>query len=169
MKLDSKKYPAADPAGLLSFYHPEQVGIALVFAQRLAAFAKAKGKRLNILSGYRDVVLQKKLYDQNCKEHPPSGNGYVARPGSSWHNGRCAVDLDDCNFWQHYMETGDMHKTVKQQELYKYGLCLPLNRVDAATVFEWWHIQPIETLGYTGDRTRFLGPDDQIYKPLKKG
>jgi exopolysaccharide biosynthesis protein len=63
------------------------------------------------------------------------------------------------------MENGDMKRSVKNQELYKYGLCLPLNHVDGNTVFEWWHIQPVETLGYAGDRTKFLDSDDKLYDP----
>jgi peptidoglycan hydrolase-like protein with peptidoglycan-binding domain len=161
MKL-KPNYPHADPKQYIAFMNAGQEGIALEFAQRLAAFFKAKSKIGYISSGYRNVARQKVLYEQNCKDHPPAGDGYVARPGNSWHNGRCAIDLDDRGFWKKYMESGDMKRTIKRQELYKYGLCLSLNHVDAHTVFEWWHIQPIETIGYTGDRTKFLDPDDRI-------
>jgi LAS superfamily LD-carboxypeptidase LdcB len=167
MKLNPKQYAQGDPAQALIFYHPEQSGISAVFASRLAAFAKYKKKKLGITSGYRDVIKQTQLYAQNCKEHPPAGNGYVAKPGSSWHNGRCAVDLDNARYWQKYMEAGDMKKTALKQELARFGLYLPLNRVDAKTVFEWWHIQPIECLGYKGDRTKFLDVDDKIYGGAK--
>jgi hypothetical protein len=167
MKLKTGIYPNANPKEWLVFSHPEQVGISLELARRLAAYAQSKNRKLTISSGYRDVVYQKKLYDQNCKEHPPSGNGYVARPGNSWHNGRCAVDVGG-TYWKALHEKGDMLKTAKQQELAKFGLYLPLNRKDASTVFEWWHIQPIELLGYSGDRTKYLDTYDLIYKPKEE-
>ncbi|HYF75460.1 MAG TPA: D-alanyl-D-alanine carboxypeptidase family protein [Candidatus Nitrosocosmicus sp.] len=164
MRLKQGKYPEEpNVSKYLVFLNKGQEGIALVLARRLAALARDKGKVLYITSGYRNVERQKQLYQENCRKYPPEGNGYVAKPGNSWHNGRCAVDIDDRGFWKRYMENGDMKRTVKLQELAKYGLCLPLNRMDARTVFEWWHIQPIETLGYTGDRTRYLDPDDEIY------
>lgn len=168
MKISPTKYPVADPKIHLVFDHPDQMGISLVFAQRLAAFAASKKKKLYLTSGYRSVAYQKALYDQNCKEHPPHGNGFVAKPGSSWHNGRCAVDIEDRAFWKNYIEKGDMLKPIKQQELAKFGLALPLNRKDAYSVFEWWHIQPIETIGFTGDRTKFLTPEDKLYGVVKK-
>jgi hypothetical protein len=148
----------------LVFLNKGQEGIALVLARRLAAFARDKGKVLYLSSGYRDVDRQRILYVENCRKYPPYGNGYVAKPGGSWHNGRCAVDIDDRGFWKRYMKQGDMKRTIKFQELARYGLCLPLNLMDARTVFEWWHIQPIETVGYSSDRTRFLDPDDGIYE-----
>lgn len=157
-----QKYPSGDPK-TLTFLHPGQEGIALEFAKRLAAFFADHKKTGYISSGYRSVERQKELYAENCRQHPPHGNGMVAKPGSSWHNGHCAIDLDDHGYWKAYMIAGDMHKTIKKQELYRYGLCLPLNYVDAASVFEWWHIQPIETIGYQGDRVRFLDPDDKIF------
>jgi peptidoglycan hydrolase-like protein with peptidoglycan-binding domain len=135
----------------------------------LAALARDIGRTLYFSSGYRDVERQKVLYVENCRQHPPNGNGYVARPGNSWHNGRCAVDIDDRGFWKAHMESGDMKKTVKKQSLAEYGLSLPLNLVDSARVHEWWHVQPIETIGYIGDRMRFLDPDDKLYNPKEDG
>jgi hypothetical protein len=168
MKLKSN-YPTINPKECIKFNNLGQEGISLVFAQRLSAFAKDKNKALYITSGYRDVALQQRLYEENCRQYPPNGNGYVAKAGSSFHNGRVAIDLDDRAFWKGYMEQGDMKKTVKQQELYKYGLCLPLNYVDSSRVYEWWHIQPIETLGYEGVRTKFLDIDDKIYNVNGEG
>jgi hypothetical protein len=171
-----QKYPIGDPKTLV-FMNPGQEGIALEFAKRLAAFFRDHGKTGYISSGYRSVERQKEIWFQNggtykngewiwnvidpkTKKRKPQT---VAVPGNSWHNGHCAIDLDDRNYWQAYMLSGDMHKTIKKQELYKYGLCLPLNYIDASSVYEWWHIQPVETIGYHGDRTMFLDQDDKIY------
>ena len=35
--------------------------------------------------------------------------------------------------------------------------------VDSPNVLEWWHLQPIETIGYTGDRSKFADREDAIY------
>lgn len=168
MKLKTGIHPVADPKQWLSFVHPEQIGISLEFAKRLAAYAKSKGRKLTITSGHRSIEKQRQLYEENCRQHPPAGNGYVAKPGSSWHNYRSAGDIDDQEYWKALHEKGDMQRTAKEQDLAKFGLYLPLNHKDARTVFEWWHIQPIECLGYSGDKTKFLDPDDAIYDPNKK-
>ena len=170
MKIKIGAYPGADPQGKIAFLRAGQEAISLVFARRLAAYVEyvrrqtGKPKLLmRISSGYRDVAYQQKLYDQNVKQYPPSGNGYVAKPGNSWHSGRVAVDVQDDGFWKGYMIEENMHKTRTAQPLYKYGLYLPLNYKDANSVFEWWHIQPVELYGAKGDRTKYLDADDKIY------
>ena len=54
--------------------------------------------------------------------------------------------MQDDGFWKGYMIEENMHKTRTAQPLYKYGLYLPLNYKDANSVFEWWHIQPVEVV-----------------------
>ena len=164
MKLKLNVYPGGTLCNI-SFLHPDQKGIALEFARRLSAFAATVGMHMAICSGNRSNALQTQLYNENCQQYPPNGNGYVAYPGTSWHNGRCAIDIDTSNAqWQAHMMAGDMHKTVGKQELNKFGLCLPMNYIDCASVFEWWHIQPIETLGWSGtDKSKFLDTDDLLY------
>ena len=62
-------YPVINPQ-TLTFLNPGQEGISFIFAQRLAAFARDKGRKLRLSSGYRDVEYQKKLYEQNIKQYP---------------------------------------------------------------------------------------------------
>lgn len=156
----------------LKFLNNGQDGIALEFAYRLAAYTEVVANKLkqpNLLfevgSGYRDTAYQQKLYNDNVRAYPPTGNGKVAQPGRSWHEARCAVDVSTSNAtWYNYITNGDYRMAVANQELYAFGLCLPLNLKSGGQVHEWWHIQPVETLSWTNaeHRKRFLDWDDPL-------
>src|SRR5690606_38693214 len=63
-------------------------GINEVLAQRLAQLAKDKGKTIEITSGYRSIEQQQALWEKSDKT-----GKMVAKPGSSAHNHRIAVDV----------------------------------------------------------------------------
>lgn len=99
-------------------------GLNTGFAERLAALAKDKGVKLNVVSGYRTIEEQKALWEKSDK----SGK-MVAAPGRSRHNYAIAVDTD-----------GIFRNNLTNTELAKYGLYKPMS-------YEPWHIEPIETKG----------------------
>ncbi|MCX7773211.1 MAG: M15 family metallopeptidase [Clostridia bacterium] len=154
----------------ISFRTPEYKAVSLVFLRRLAALARDFNHSISNLIGYRSLELQKALYEQDLQRNGGVPSGKVSRPGNSWHEYSLAVDLGE-GYWNIISNFFWMPYGRLDQGLNQYGLSLPLNKVDSK-VLEWWHLQPIETIGYTGDRSKFLAPDDAIYtRPhtIKKG
>lgn len=156
MKL-SFDFPMADPFKWLKFYHPYQCGIHPVFAAREAAFARDQGKALLISSGRR-------LYEEQCESYKSTGgyqdkhgdwvggNGMAAVPGVSWHEWDCATDWAD--IWARKLEK-DL-ATDRQLILGKYGIYKPLTKGNKTSIFEDWHVQPVETRGIAvADRHTF--------------
>lgn len=101
-----------------------------VFAGRLAYIAKCKGVKLKLTEGYRSTARQTELYNQYL-QYKKTGKGTIksaAKPGTSWHEFRLAVDTSTQPI-----------RSMNNTQLAPYGLCKPINS-------EGWHIQPIETI-----------------------
>lgn len=60
---------------------------------RLMRLQKAFGRQLIIISAYRSVELQKRLYEQDLAKNGGKPSGKVAKPGSSPHNQGIALDV----------------------------------------------------------------------------
>lgn len=60
-------------------------------AEAFLAAAKAAGIDLLVTSTYRDAASQQALYDQGRTK--PGRKVTNAKPGQSWHNWRCALDV----------------------------------------------------------------------------
>jgi len=144
-------------------------GLSLVFIRRIAALARDLNIVITFSSGYRDNEWQTRLYEADLKANGGKQSGRVARPGTSWHETGCALDLSgdylknlSMTIWMKIAQ-GDL-----KHPLTKYGLILPLNMIDKkAGPWEWWHIQPIETKGVpSAMRMKFL-TDDKIYYVVK--
>lgn len=143
-------YPeCADWRPWLKFDSEAEACIHPVMRGRLAAVARDILKRpLDVIAGFRSYEEQLRLYNLWL-----AGKGNpAAKPGTSWHEFGFAVDArGPQSNWPELMQ--DYIKPPTGQRLNVYGLCLPLWA--GASTHEWWHIQPIETLGYTGDKSAF--------------
>lgn len=86
MKIISGQYKE-EPAieGWLKFKSSDYRYCNLVFLRRLAALCRDFSHGMSGLIGYRDVALQKALYDADLKANGGKPSGKVARPGDSWH------------------------------------------------------------------------------------
>lgn len=161
MKIIPNKYPEEKNVDAwVKFVNIEQSKISAVFARRLAAMARDNGKVIIVSSGYRSYDEQKRLYDLYL-----AGRGNLAAPpNSSWHQYRSAVDIGDPeNYWMTKSSKEWVpYKRNNQSSLNKYGLCLPLNKLEATSQIEWWHISPIEMASYAGEKSKFLDRDDKI-------
>lgn len=143
-------YPVADPDKFLRFAHGWQTEIDPVFAGRLAALARDKNTYITVLSGYRSQEEQINSYKDSGGHQDENGNwiggnGYAAKPGTSWHQYGQAIDTSDP--WLKALEKD--YKTTEQKTLLKYGLFKPLTVGNGKSVLEDWHIQPVETIGIT--------------------
>lgn len=166
MKIIAGKYPELDNwQDWVKFKYPHGSRLSLVFLRRLGAFAKDIGEKMANVLGYRPMEETQRLWDADVKANGGQPSGKVARPGYSWHEHGLAVDLHGA-FWQSLMNSMCINRSrLNQPLLNKYGLILPLNKVDSPNVLEWWHIQPIETAHgiMPSERANFLDPDDEIY------
>lgn len=164
-KLDPNKFPIASPFEWLIFAKAWQRNIDFVFACRLAALAQHMKKKINISSGHRSTEEQIRSYKQTggrlLNGAWIGGNGYAAKPGSSWHEYRLAIDTPDP--WLKELEKE--LETSDQVTLMKFGLFKPLTNGNGTTVKEDWHIQPIETRGASNKKS--LEPE--LYNRLAKG
>jgi hypothetical protein len=125
----SDKYPMADPEQWLQFAHASHEAIDPLFAGRLAAFARDHGQVLTRLFGFRAHDEQVALYKesggyQDKDGNWTGGNGYAAKPGTSWHEFRMAVDVSD----EWAKEIDKDASTNYQKTLLKYGLYKPLTK-----------------------------------------
>lgn len=142
----STKYERAEPSKHLSgSWH---LYIDPVFAGRLAYLAKSKGVKIISNSAYRSTADQTELYRKFLKGLVKS----AAKPGTSWHEFRLAVDTSTQPF-----------RNMSNAELKQYGLSKPISS-------EGWHFQPIETAGET-DRRKWAPEeveDDMTEAEVKK-
>jgi len=132
-RLVTGKYPQADPyvwlIGMWKDLDPE-------FCHRLAAFSRDKEEQSHINGNpYRSYAVQNEYYQEylvykKTKKLGKRGIKLAAKPGSSAHEYRLAVDI----------LIGSPLYEATNAELAKYGLCKPLIKKG-----EVWHIQPIET------------------------
>lgn len=170
--LNDYKYPMANPFEWLEFNNKWQRNIDFVFAARLAALVKnlyedgkINDKKLTISSGYRSNEEQIRCYKQTGGKQINGmwvgGNGYAAKPGSSWHEFHQAIDTNDA--WLKALEK-DL-STGAQVVLTKFGVFKPLTKGNGRNVLEDWHIQPIETQCIT--TKRLVIPE--MYNILFKG
>lgn len=147
MKL-SLNYPIADPVKWVAFLNSWQWEVDPIFMGRIAALGQAMGKKIRISSGYRSYDEQVRSYKStggHQDEHGNwvGGNGKAAVPGRSWHEFGCAIDTSDS--WLKKLDK--LAATANQKTLLKFGLYKPLTKGNGTTVYEDWHIQPIECNG----------------------
>lgn len=127
-----------DPQGTLQGYvtgtHVNIEGLDSRFQGNLMAMIDESGGRMQVLSGFRSVEQQQKLWDQALVKYgsEAAARKWVAKPGSSNHNHGVAADIrysQDGQAWAH-------------ENAWRYGLHFPLNH-------EPWHIEPIGVRGGT--------------------
>ena len=135
----SNKYPVKNPVGKLT---GDYINLDPVFAGRLANVCP-----MILTESYRSSERQAGLYNQYL-EYKRTGKGSIksaAKPGTSWHEFRLAVDTSTQPI-----------RGMTNAQLKPYGLCKPISS-------EGWHIQPIETLGQT-DRKKWEPTEDDMTK-----
>lgn len=149
-RLSAQKYPMANPKKWLVFANPNQADIDPVFAGRLAAYGRDRGKQVHITGngGARDPKDQVRAYVQSGGYQKQDGtwtggNGLAAVPGISFHEIKLAIDVAD----EDIKATDKEASTAKQTTLLKYGIFKPLTKGNGVSKPEDWHIQPIETAG----------------------
>jgi peptidoglycan hydrolase-like protein with peptidoglycan-binding domain len=164
MKIIAGKYPEEkDIDKWVGFINNGNVNI--VFLWRYAAYCRDVIKAKNVADvGLRDTAEQKILYELYL-----AGKGNIAAaPGTSWHEFGFAIDLN--RYKTNPDGTGQYYGTInadytawlnRQPEiLNQYGL-------SHAVKGEIWHIQPIETIGVGGDKSKFADPDDYLRNDYK--
>lgn len=158
--LSKTDYVLADPIYYLNFTNPIQSGIDLIFAGRLAAFARDNNIAIRITSngGKRNSDDQVRAYINSGGYQDKTGNwtggdGTAARPGISWHENGEAVDVKNQSIKSLY---GDWASTENQKKLTAYGIFKPLTTGNgvSSNKSEDWHIQPIETQGISANKRR---------------
>lgn len=150
-KLSKTKYPCLElnkAYEWLTFDHPEdKVNLDPILIGRLGAMAKANNRKMNIYSGYRSTSKQTTLYKNSSGKLVNGkwvgGSGYVAPPGSSWHEYALAVDIGT----DYYKNLEKDAKTSSQAVWKTYGLFKPMTKGNGTKVVESWHVQPLETVG----------------------
>lgn len=116
-------YPQADPAKyLIGGWWKE---LDPIFAGRLANASMMTRCKIDSKSAYRSTTEQQRLYKLFLR----GGLKSAAKPGTSWHEFRLAVDTSTQPI-----------RAMSDSQLRGFGLCKPIPS-------EGWHIQPIETLG----------------------
>jgi D-alanyl-D-alanine carboxypeptidase len=112
----------------------------------LDAFYKATGlKTVNVVSGYRSLEEQRKLYDDSMEKNGPEHTSlYVAEPGNSEHHTGLAVDLsvfhEKAGTSEEFSETGKYAWFT--ENAWKYGFILRYqdSKTDMTnTAYEPWH------------------------------
>ena len=141
-----------------------RVGMVPQFVQRVNGFyqeATSLGYKITLNSAFRTRQKQTDLYNENVRLNPPSGNGGVAPPGGSTHETGIAIDIltngngVSINTISTSKDKSSNRDTPAYRALLqKYGLHQPLHPDNARSVFEKWHIEPIETpTGASGRRS----------------
>lgn len=131
-----------------------------VFLWRLTAYVRDIIKEEAIIGwGIRTIERQAIAYQNYL-----NGGTLAAKPGNSWHNYGFAVDFNriaTVNGKGVYPGTINADYLLfaagkgEQSTLEKYGLC-------HVVTGEPWHIQPVETRGYTEARWWFADLDDWV-------
>jgi len=131
-----------------------------VFLGRFAALCKAHGIIGYISSGTRTYAKQVELYIndggyQQSNGEWTGGSGYVAKPGSSFHNYGIALDCTTMA-----LKVIDKVAAFKgQNTLIKFGLCKPMTSGNGQKVLEDWHFQPIESINVLKVNRSKLAPE----------
>lgn len=136
--LKSKLKSAYKTSDLAEWIIGDYIQLDPIFAGRLAYLAMCTNSKIKLTEAYRSTARQTELYNQYL-EYKRTSKGNIksaAKPGTSWHEFRLAIDTST------YPVRG-----MNNAELSKYGLCKPIKS-------EGWHIQPIETMGLSGNANR---------------
>jgi len=118
-------YPQADPAKHLKGEWWKSIDP--IFAGRLANAALMTRCKIESKSAYRSITEQQRLYKLFLR----GGLKSAAKPGTSWHEFRLAIDTSTQPI-----------RSMSDSQLRGFGLCKPV-------IGEGWHIQPIETRNQT--------------------
>lgn len=99
---------------------------AAYFCRLMIEAAKEDGIELKVLSAYRTVSYQKKLFERNVKRRMENGMSYdeayadvsinIAPPGASEHNAGLAVDIVTMDDWDTYEGFEDTEEFAWLQE-----------------------------------------------------
>ncbi len=127
--------------------------------QQMLNDAGAVGLKLQIISGYRPVSTQERLYNNKVQEYLNSGYNkeqaaieaakWVAAPGTSEHNTGLAVDIVSANYFQYYSDLQDEFETFDEAKWMKancaqYGFILryPKGKESITGIhYEPWHFR----------------------------
>lgn len=126
---------------------------AAYYCRQMIEAAANDGIDLKILSAYRTVKYQQKLFDRNVKSRMESGMTYdeayadvlinIAIPGTSEHNAGLAVDIVTTHDWDTYEGFEDTEEFAWLQEhAHEYGFILRyLKGKEDITgyIYEPWH------------------------------
>lgn len=156
MKIIPSAYPeCSDWSQWIAF--TKGPGISRVFLFRLAAYVRDHiGSRASMY-GFRTYAEQQAAYADYL-----AGGNLAAKPGTSWHEFGLAVDF---NRIATVNGKGDYPGTIDEDyQRFASGQPEILNQYGLTHTVkgEPWHIQPIETKGYTGVRSVFLDSDDAM-------
>ena len=115
-----------------------------LFYNCVGDFVKSTGSRMifDIYSGYRSAEKQRRLYEENIKNHPPKGNGKVAAPGRSRHEFGVALDIHNTGGIPggKDFEGGILSKWEKSGIAGKWGFWRRL-RPGVNKTLEDWHVE----------------------------
>lgn len=157
----STKYPMEPNwQKYIVFIHDYQQGVDPIFLMRTAALVRdvGKGKKLTVY-GARTYLQQVKAYIASGGKFVngewTGGNGKAAKPGTSWHEYRLAMDGNED--W--FKIINQYSATSQQTTLLKYGIFKPLTEGNKKTVCENWHFQPIETAGLNKSQQYKFAPE----------
>ena len=156
MKIIPGKYPeCTDWQTWIGFTKGPE--ISRVFLYRLAAYVRDVVKKKVTTYGYRSYTDQVAAYNDYL-----AGGNIAAKPGTSWHGYGLAVDFNRVatvggkGVYPGTLNADyDLFMAGKAETLHKYGLTHTVKT-------EPWHVQPIETKGYSGDRASFVDSDDKF-------
>lgn len=126
---------------------------AAYYCREMIEAAADDGIDLKILSAYRTIRYQQKLFDRNVKSRMESGMSYdeayadvlinIALPGTSEHNAGLAVDIVTTHDWDTYEGFEDTEEFAWLQEhAHEYGFILRyLKGKEDITgyIYEPWH------------------------------
>lgn len=153
-------YPIAYNHDLLLFSSVSQSEIDPIFKGRLIALAKALGIIIHVTGngGNREYEEQVKAFiasgGKSVNGTWTGGNGLAAKPGTSNHEYGLAVDIAD----EIIKKINSFESTDQQYILKAFGLYKPLTQGNKTSVFENWHIQPIEIVGLSISQRKALKP-----------
>lgn len=134
--------------------------VAAYYCRAMIDAAEKDGIDLKVLSAYRTVEYQQKLFDRNVKARmEESGMTYeqayedvavnIAPPGGSEHNAGLAVDIIDKNHWDTYEEfenTKEFEWLSEHCTEYGFILRYPKGKENVTGyVYEPWHYRYVGT------------------------
>ena len=126
---------------------------AAKYMRQMIEAAAQDGIELKVMSAYRTVSYQKRLFERNVSSRMESGMSYdeayydtsinIAPPGGSEHNAGLAADIIDTDHWDTYTAFEDTKEFAWLQEhAWEYGYILRyLKGKEEITgyIYEPWH------------------------------